>query len=1002
MATPPKIIKLIERFHRNIESYRSANYNETQVRREFIDPMFKELGWDVDNEKGYAETYKEVVHEDAVKVGGFTKAPDYSFRVGGTRKFFVEAKKPAVNLRENISPAYQLRRYAWSAKLPLSILTDFEEFAVYDCRMRPSIKDKPAMARILYYKYTEYLESWDSISEIFHHEQVLKGSFDRYAASTARKKGTAEVDASFLCEIESWRDLLARNIAIRNPSLTQNELNYAVQKIIDRIIFLRICEDRGIEEYGKLMSLLSGPNAYSRLCEMFTVADHRFNSGLFHFSKEKSRPGIHDEITPRLTIADKTLKSIIQNLYYPESPYEFSVLGADILGQVYEQFLGKVIRLTTGHRAKVEEKPEVRKAGGVYYTPTFIVDHIVKSTVGKLLEDKKPGARGSASKLKVLDPACGSGSFLLGAYQCILDWHLKKYTENDPDKLSRAKRPVIFQDRHGEWKLTTTERKRILTDNIFGVDIDPQAVEVTKLSLLLKVLENENAETLNKQLALFHERALPDLGNNIKCGNSLISPDFFTDGQQGLFEEKMQNINAFDWTGKYGFSDIIKNGGFDVVIGNPPYVRQETLGKYKEFFQKNYETYHGTADLYTYFVEKGVSLLKKNGIFSYIVANKWMRANYGTPLRKWLKEQNILSIVDFGDLPVFKSATTYPCILTISKSKPGDAFQAAKLKTLEFTDLSKHIKSVRFQIERHSLKEEGWPLIYKRNSRLLDKLLTTGIPLGDYVEGKIYRGVLTGLNKAFVIDYATRQKLIKDDPKSKEIIKPFAMGRDIKRYNPLEIDRYLIFTRRGIPIDDYPTIKDHLSLFREELTPRPKDWKGTKWKGRKPGNYEWYEIQDAIDYYLEFEKPKIMYAEISTRGQFILESKSSYSGNTTYILGTDSLYLLGILNSKLTTYILSNISSEIRGGFYRWIRQYVQQLPIIQPNQSNLEEMHKLIGLVESMIKLRKAFEKEKIPEASESIKRDIETIDKQIDKIVYLLHGLEDKEISIIENCVS
>jgi len=588
MPAPEKIEKLVERFDRNIDSYRSPSYNETQVRREFIDPMFRALGWDIDNEQGYAEAYKEVVHEDAIKIGGLTKAPDYSFRVGGSRKFFVEAKKPAINLHDDISPAFQLRRYAWSAKLPLSILTDFEEFAVYDCRIKPSIKDKPSKARVLYYKYTEYIDQWDDISDIFHREQVLKGSFDRFALSTAGKKGTAEVDEAFLAEIESWRDFLARNIAIRNPTLTQPELNFAVQKTIDRIIFLRICEDRGIEEYGRLMSLLNGTNIYARMVELFTDADHRFNSGLFHFSKEKGRVGIPDTITPGIAIDDSPLKKIIQNLYYPDSPYEFSVIGADILGNVYEQFLGKVIRLTAGHRAKVEEKPEVRKSGGVYYTPSFIVEFIVKNTVGVILEGKAPGPRGSASKLKILDPACGSGSFLLGAYQYLLDWHLEKYLESGVEKLSKAKKPVVFQDRHGEWRLTTTERKRILTDNIYGVDIDPQAVEVTKLSLLLKVLENENAESLNKQLALFHERALPDLGDNIKCGNSLITPEYFLGQQSEFFEnEDIRTINAFDWKGKSGFPDIMKNGGFDAVIGNPPYVRQEILGKFKKYFQSS-------------------------------------------------------------------------------------------------------------------------------------------------------------------------------------------------------------------------------------------------------------------------------------------------------------------------------------------------------------------------------------------------------------------------------
>ncbi len=369
------ISNLVERFERNIDAYHSPAYNETQLRREFIDPFFEALGWDIANKEGHAEQYKDVIHEDAIKVAGATKAPDYCFRIGGARKFFLETKKPSIDIKDQVSPAYQLRRYAWSAKLPLSILTNFEEMAVYDCRLRPKASDKPSVGRIRFFTYAQYLDSFEEINNIFSKESVLKGSFDRFAESEKLKRGTAEVDAEFLREIESWREVLAKDIAMKNQKLSIRELNYAVQLTIDRIIFLRMCEDRGIEKYGQIQNLLNGTNTYRRLREIFYHADDKYNSGLFDFKT--------DLLTPELKVDDKPLKDIFENLYYPESPYEFSVLGADILGHVYEQFLGKVIRLTEGHRAKVEEKPEVRKAGGVYYTPTYIVEYIVKKYCGE-------------------------------------------------------------------------------------------------------------------------------------------------------------------------------------------------------------------------------------------------------------------------------------------------------------------------------------------------------------------------------------------------------------------------------------------------------------------------------------------------------------------------------------------------------------------------------------------------------------------------------------------
>ena len=547
MSIPQEIKNLIDRFNENQASYSASGYNEMQLRQEFLNPFFEALGWDVSNKQGYAEAYKEVIHEDAIKIGTATKAPDYSFRVGGIRKFFVEAKKPFVNIKDDISSSFQLRRYAWSGKLPLSILTNFEEFAVYDCRIKPDKNDKASVGRILLIRYDEYEKRWDEIASIFSKEAILKGSFDKYAETSKGKKGTSEVDDEFLGEIERWRDMLARNIAIKNPELSQRELNFAVQRTIDRLIFLRICEDRGIEHYGTLMALLNGENVYKRIRQNFQKADEIYNSGLFHFRDEKGRAEPPDTLTLSLQIDDKPLKDIIANLYYPESPYEFSVLPADILGQVYEQFLGKVIRLTAGHQAKVEDKPEVKKAGGVFYTPTYIVDYIVKNTVGKLIDNKddltpdplrpssvqaSPTRRGGMTpkeiaKLKILDPACGSGSFLIQAYQYLLDYHRDWYIKDGIDKNSKGKEPKLTKVRNGEWRLSTSERKKILLNNIHGVDIDSQAVEVTKLSLLLKVLEGENEQSLAQQMTLWHERALPDLENNIKCGNSLIGTDYY-------------------------------------------------------------------------------------------------------------------------------------------------------------------------------------------------------------------------------------------------------------------------------------------------------------------------------------------------------------------------------------------------------------------------------------------------------------------------------------------
>jgi hypothetical protein len=357
MPAPAVVSDLVERFHQHLATYKQNSYNEEQLRVEFLNPLFKALGWDVDNEQGYAAAYKEVIHEDAVKVSGVTKAPDYAFRIGGVRKFFLEAKKPSVNIKDDIHPAYQLRRYAWSAKLPLSILSDFEEFAVYDCRIKPDKGDPAATARVLYLRYTDYAPRWDELAGIFAKDAILKGSFDRYAESHKAKRGTAEVDAAFLAEIERWRELLARNLALRNPGLSPRELNFAVQQTIDRIVFLRICEDRGIEPYGELMGLQNGTQVYPRLVQKFQEADRRYNSGLFHFAAEKGQADVarHD----RMVALVEQMLALHRRRAVAHTPHKQAVLQAqiDAADRQIDRLVYELYRLT-------EEEIRIVEGGG--------------------------------------------------------------------------------------------------------------------------------------------------------------------------------------------------------------------------------------------------------------------------------------------------------------------------------------------------------------------------------------------------------------------------------------------------------------------------------------------------------------------------------------------------------------------------------------------------------------------------------------------------------------
>ena len=990
MSAPQKIIELVERFDQYNAKYTLNSYNETQVRREFIDPFFTALGWDVDNKQGHDERYKEVIHEDAVKVGGKTKAPDYSFRIGGVRKFFVEAKKPAVNLKENPEPAYQLRRYAWSAQLPISILTDFEEFIVYDCTKKPSINDKSSLGRIKYYTYKDYIEKWDEIESIFSLAAIPKGKFDDLADSLVKKKGgkgTAGIDDAFLAEIEGWRDILAKNIAIRNMELSVQELNLAVQTIIDRILFLRICEDRGIEDYGQLKEKAEGKDVYKSLIDIFLHADDKYNSGLFHF---KTEDGMEepDILTTSLEIDDKTLKQIIKNLYYPESPYEFSVLPSTILGQVYEQFLGKVIRLTASHQAKVEEKPEVKKAGGVFYTPTYIVDYIVENTVGKLVEKKSPK---KVSELKVLDPACGSGSFLIGAYQFLLDWHLNWYMDNLVPLMKEGKaatdkevlkllpaKPAskkkgrgrkrasgsdhdfpIYQMSEDDWRLTSDEKKRILVNNIYGVDIDQQAVEVTKLSLLLKVLEGEKGERISKQLTITQERVLPSLHENIKCGNSLIGSEIYSDVQTTLDDDnEFYRINAFDWNRE--FSHIFEKGGFDAVIGNPPWGAIFTT--YEQDYLKNkYVTANGrNIDSYTVFIESGLNKLKISGLLSYITPDTFLRKDDHIKTRRLLLEKTTVSeMIETG--PVFsKVRDTWGLVFRIVNKIPTIN------STILHKNLSRYIVSAEERLEKFgqyqwSHESEVHQQIWNDRPNLIFGYLTS-MKDQQIIDKMELNPPLNNLGHIYSISRGEEGSkfLLNEDQNSNFYM---VIPRDVERYHHdsgLQISKGSLSTKKI-----------------EEFYSHPKIWiiriQKMRWKQR---------LVCTMD------------ERCNSAGMKTLQMIVSNNDNR-----KELSYLLGILCSSLINYYCINFLADDLN------KSYLAKIPIHTIDFFNPEDVakhDKMVSLVEQMLELHKKLGNAKLSSEKEMIQRRIDATDSEIDRLVYDLYGLTDEEIKIVEGSCS
>ena len=524
----------IDEFKENEPIIKKKGYGETNTRTNYIDVLFEALGW---NMRSHFDVIKEFSQKDNSK----TKKVDYSFKINSKTKFFVEAKEASVDLEKNKDAIFQAKRYAYSTngRAPIVILTDFEEFRVFNVLKAP-IYDNPdkELLKNLCMRYEDYEKNWDLLWDNFSKESVEKGSIDKLRGKI--DKNTKLMDEEFLKQIMSWREDLAKNIALRNQDLSVDELNEAVQRILDRLIFIRNLEDREIETENTLYEkTIKAENIYQSLLPLFNRLDKVYNGLLFkeHFSE-------------KLIIDDKTMKDTIKSMCYPISPFQFDVIEPEILGRIYEKFLGSKIRLTENHHAKIEEKIEVRKAGGVYYTPEYIVEYIVQNTVGKRIEGLTPE---EIKNIKIVDPACGSGSFLIGAYSYLLEYHQKWYTENQKNKTYQAD---WYKSKDGKVKVRLDKRGDILRNNIFGVDIDKEATEVAIMSLHLKMLD-EGFDKGERDLFFVKGSILPDMIENIKCGNSLISTDYFEETFDYDTAE-MKEINPFNWQKK--FPTIFKNG----------------------------------------------------------------------------------------------------------------------------------------------------------------------------------------------------------------------------------------------------------------------------------------------------------------------------------------------------------------------------------------------------------------------------------------------------------
>jgi len=939
------IQQLVEDFADNEPSFLETSYSEAQARLDFIDKFWMALGWDVNHEREKNPYRQEVKVERGVAVSNRLKKADYAFFAAPNFrdvKFYVEAKKPSRNL-DNADDYFQTIRYGWSSNTPLAVLTDFEQFRVIDCRYKPNIKtaENFALKKFSYREYTDE-EKFREIYYLFSREAVISGSLEEYANSLPKRGRGAKqgrlfavgiqksVDESFLDDLDNYREELARSFKNKNAELDGEELTEAVTRTLDRLVFIRFLEDKLIEPE----TMMDKFDSWADFVRASAKLNSFYNGIIFkqHFID-----------SPDFKPDEKVFTDICGELSDKYTSYYLGDIPVHILGSVYERFLGKVI-VATDKRAKVEEKPEVRKAGGVYYTPEYIVRYIVENTIGKLVEDKTPE---EISEMRFADIACGSGSFLLGVYDYLLRYHTTYYNSYGKKEIARA--AGCIENTNGSFTLSIAQRREILRNNIYGVDVDAQAVEVAQLSLALKLLEDASVGTVRIFQPKFGEKILPDMTKNIVCGNSLIDWDIF---DSELFIDKEQRkINPMHY--KDTFPEIMKSGGFDAIVGNPPYISVQSGfidEKTYNYLRTNFQTMEKISDFFGLFIEKAINILKESGQLGYIVPSTLMMNLSFTKLRKQLLDRTSLTnLAHLGD-GVFSNAVVPTCVVTFSKNLPNNNFIQ-----IVSGNRNPYDKDVSKQGIEQSIFLNLENYIFNTNSNqetlsLLSKVKSQSIELSSLVD--IKEGIKTGNDKVFLSTIPFEINSF-----------PLLKGRNIEKYNCQPV-LFINYDQTNLSRPQKP---EHF-LIEEKLLVR--------------------RVGDSLIATYDDKKLFCVHTLYTVRKRPTLQSYSLK-------------YLLGIINSKLMNFYYQQTSVK-KGSVFPEIRIYsLNQLPIriIDFANNNEKDLHdRLVSLVEQMLDAKKLLQQIKTDKDRSFYDNKCTVLERQINHLVYDIYELTIEEISMVE----
>lgn len=927
------LLALTDRFEANLPYYKDSGnaYNEQSCRTEYIDPFLQLLGWDVPNGKGLPPQYREVIAEN---YSTETDRPDYSLTLRGVAKVFVEAKKPAVDIYNLPEPALQARRYGWNANHRVVILTNFEYLIIYDTTIPPNTDDECIVARWHSYHFSEYCNKFDEIYSIISRNAVYSGEHDTYFDTLFQTSGYQRlpVDELFLKQINQWRLVLSNELYKKEQRYSSIDvLSDKVQEFINRIIFLRICEDKNLPLYQNLRETIKDQRQMNEELEkLFRNADRRYNSRLFS----------GDSIVFDLSSA--VISEIIESLYYPQSPYVFSIIGSSILGQIYEMFLTEHLTELPDGSIGLAKKKECGNRS-IVTTPIEIVKYMTEQTLAPLCKDKSPQ---DIRELRVADIACGSGVYLCAMFEYLQIHCVEWYLKNNPSHL--------IEIGNGLFKLPLEEKKAILCSCIYGVDIDYYAVEAAKFSLLVKLIENETPPSIAESNPI-----LPDMSTNIFYGNALVGDEELKG--YDLTQEELIDIIPFNW------SDMNPDTKFDAIVGNPPYVNTENLHALLtqveiNIYKEKYITAHKQFDKYFIFLERAIRQVKENGYVCYIIPNKFYKVGAGKYIRQLIAENKmIIRLDDFGDAQLFEDKTIYSSILLL-QNKAQEEFIYSNVVSATSLWAREQVDSI--TLKTTSLDDSIWKLTTDLEFlSLLQRLNDVAVPLEAHAD--IFNGIQTSAERptpifwfpAEIVRRENKETVIitrdgQDFMIEKALLKPYfkptkKAEKGLNSYSILSTDKRIIFPydeqgrliSKGVMEESYPGTYAYLCHYYNRLVPRSVSPEGTRDVPNATTD-TWYQYGRTQALTAFIDTPKLIVGVLSKEPMYSYDGSDMLiaSGGTAGYCAVKQKagspyaleYLQAWLSNPYTEQYIRIIGSDFEGGFIARGTSLLSALPFVE------------------------------------------------------------------------